>query len=173
MRFWISTIALVGLAVVILLAMRRGWLGRSGRTAAVVGPLPEAPLSLGTARTAPFDATYVGSTTAGEWLERIAGQGLGSRAAGSIQLFETGLQVVRQGTDDVYIPADRIAAVRFDRGHAGKVASSRRLVVVTWRLEIAVESGFLLRNDEQAHELVTALENVIGHNQHNQQKEAG
>src|SRR5690606_39111804 len=64
MRFWIPTIALIALSVLILLGMRRGWRGRSGRTAAVVGPLPEAPVSLGTARTAPFDATYVGSTTA-------------------------------------------------------------------------------------------------------------
>ncbi|NLF04169.1 MAG: transporter [Actinomycetales bacterium] len=170
MRFWIPTIALIALSVLILLGMRRGWRGRSGRTAAVVGPLPEAPVSLGTARTAPFDATYVGSTTAGEWLERIPGQGLGSRAAGSVQLFESGLVVVRQGTDDLYIPRDRIEAVRFDRGHAGKVSSSRRLVVVTWQLAIAVESGFLLRNEEQAQELVTALEGAV---QQNQQKEAG
>ena len=167
MKFWIPTLSLVVLAVVVLLSMRRGWLGRSSRSAAAVGPLPPAPTSLGTARTAPFEATYVGSTTAGDWLDRIPGQGLATRAAGTVQVFEAGIVVVRHGTDDLYIPLDRVDAVRFDRGIAGKVSDPRRLVVVTWRLEIPIDSGVLLRHPEQAQELVTALSGAV------QQKEAG
>jgi len=167
MKFWIPTIGLIVLAGLILLSMRRGWLRRAARTATVVGALPEVPASLGTARTAPFDATYIGTTVAGQWLERIAGQGLGARAAGSVQLFDSGVVVVRQGIADVYIPLDRLDAVRFDRGIAGKVADPKRLVVLTWRLEVAVDSGVLLRHPEQAQELVTALEAAV------QQKEAG
>jgi len=167
MKFWIPTIGLIVLAGLILLSMRRGWLRRAVRTATVVGELPEAPASLGTARTAPFDATYIGTTVAGQWLERIAGQGLGARAAGTVQLFDSGVVVVRQGIADVYIPLDQLDAVRFDRGIAGKVADPRRLVVLTWRLKVAVDSGVLLRHPEQAQELVTALEAAV------QQKEAG
>ena len=167
MRFWIPTIALAVIAVVVLLAMRRGWRGKVARSTAAVGPLPEAPASLGTARTAPLEVLYVGSTTAGEWLERIPGQGLGARADGTVQLFDSGLVNVRQGTDDLYIPVDRVLAVRFDRGIAGKVSDPERLVVVTWRLEIDIDSGFLLRHPEQAQELVTALSRAV------QQKEAG
>ena len=167
MRFWIPTIGLVLLTATVLLSMRRSWLRKKDSTADVVGPLPPAPVSLGTARTAPAESTYLGSTVAGQWLERIPGQGLAERAAGTVQLFDAGLQLVRQGTNDLYIPLDRVEAVRFDRGIAGKVSDPERLVVVTWRLEIAVDSGILLRHPEQAQELVTALNGAV------QKKEAG
>ncbi len=167
MKFWIPTIGLVLLAVFILVSMRRGWLGRATRTAPVVGDLPAAPVSLGTARTAPLEATYLGTTVAGQWLERVAAQGLGVRAAGSVQLFDAGVVVVRQGIADLYIPLERLDAVRFDRGIAGKVADPKRLVVLTWRLEVAVDSGVLLRHPEQAQELVAAVQAAV------QQKEAG
>lgn len=167
MRFWVPTIGLIALSVLILVAMRRGWLGRSTRTATAVGPLPVAPVSLGTARTAPLESTYVGTTVAGEWLERVTGQGLGVRAAGTVQLFDAGVVVVRQGAPDVYIPLEQLEAVRRDRGVAGKVADPQRLVVLTWRLAVAVDTGIVLRHPADATELVTAVEAAI------QQKEAG
>lgn len=167
MEFWAYTGGLVALTVVILLAMRRGWRGRQERTANAVGELPTAPVSLGTARTAPFDGVYVGTTLAGEWLERIAGQGLGSRASGTVQLYDAGIVVVRQGTSDVYIPLERLDGARFDRGVAGKVGDPERLVVVTWHLEVPVDSGILLRHPEQAKELVAAIAAAT------EQKEAG
>jgi hypothetical protein len=166
-KFWIPTFALALLTVVILLAMRSGWQRKKAATQAAVGPLPPAPASFGTARTAPAEATYLGSTLAGQWLERIPAQGLAERANGTVQLFDAGLQLVRQGTNDLYIPFDRIEAVRFDRGIAGKVSDPERLVVVTWRLAIVVDTGILLRHPQQAQELVTALQGAV------QQKEAG
>lgn len=166
-EFWIAVGGLALLTVLILLAMRRGWSARKERTTHVVGELPAAPAALGAARTDAFDATYVGTTLAGQWLERIAGQRLGERAAATVRLFDAGLVVVRQGTDDLYIPFDRFEDVRFDRGIAGKVGDRSRLVVVTWRLEVPVDSGFLLRHPGQAHELVTALRAAA------QEKEAG
>lgn len=167
MRFWIPTLGLVALTVVILLGMRRGWLGRKSRTSTAIGELPSAPVSLGTARTAPFEGTYIGTTVAGEWLERVTGEGLGSRAAGTVQLFDAGILVVRQGAPDVYIPIELLDAVRRDRGIAGKVADPHRLVVLSWRLAVAVDTGILLRHPAQADDLVTAVESAI------QQKEAG
>lgn len=167
MRFWIPTISLAVLTVVLLLAMRRGWRGRQERTAGVVGELPTAPSDIGSARTEPFDGVYVGTTLAGQWLERVAGRGLGSRAAGTVQLFDSGIVVVRQGTSDLYIPRERLDAVRFDRGVAGKIGDRERLVVVTWRLDVPVDTGLLLRRQEQAQELVAAIAAVTD------QKEAG
>lgn len=167
MRFWIPTIGLALLTVVILLSMRRGWRGRQARTAGIVGELPTAPAELGTARTAPIDGVYVGTTLAGQWLERIAGQGLGSRAAGTVQLFDAGVVVVRHGTSEVYIPRERLDAVRFDRGAAGKIGDRERLVVLTWRLDVPVDTGILVRHPDQAQELVAAIAAVT------EQKEAG
>ena len=167
MRFWIPTLGLIALSVIILLGMRRGWLGRTSRTSTAVGELPTAPVSLGTARTSPFEATYVGTTVAGEWLERVTAKGLGARAAGTVQLFDVGAVVVRQGAPDLYIPLELLQAVRRDRGIAGKVADPHRLVVLTWRLAVTVDTGILLRHPAQAEELVTAVEAAI------QQKEAG
>ena len=165
--FWIPTIGLAVLTVVLLLAMRRGWRSRQARTADAVGDLPTTPAELGAPITEAFEGVYVGTTLAGKWLERIAGQGLGSRAAGTAQLFESGLVVVRQGTDNLYIPLDRLTDVRFDRGVAGKVGDPERLVVVTWQLDVPVDSGILVRHPAQAQELVAAVRAAA------QRKEAG
>ncbi len=164
--FWVPTTALVVLTVLILLAMLRGWRRRKERTAGVVGELPVPPTELGQQRTPALEGVYVGTTLAREWLERVAGRGLGERARGTAQLFDAGLVLVRQGTTDLYIPLDRIDAVRFDRGVAGKIGDPERLVVVTWLLEVPVDTGILLRHPEQARDLVAAIAAATG-------KEAG
>lgn len=167
MRFWIPTIALAAVTVLVLLAMRRAWRRREETTTAEVGELPAVPVETGAALTGAFEATYVGSTRSGRWLERLTGQGLGVRAHGTVQLFETGLLVVREGTEDLFLPARTIDGARLDRGLAGEVSDPRRLLVVTWRAGTDIDSGFLLRSQDHAQQLVSALTGAV------QEKEAG
>ncbi|MDI9885722.1 hypothetical protein QMZ92_15365 [Streptomyces sp. HNM0645] len=92
---------------------------------------------------------YHGSTTAGQWLDRIVARGLGDRSRAELTLTDAGLDVVRPGAADFFIPAAALRGARLDKGIAGKVLTEGGLLVVTWehggRL---IDSGF--RSDRAA-----------------------
>ena len=48
---------------------------------------------------------YHGSTTAGQWLDRIVAHGLGTRSRVELTLTDAGLDVVRPGATDFFVPA--------------------------------------------------------------------
>ncbi|GHD94357.1 PH-like domain-containing protein [Streptomyces naganishii] len=141
---------LVGLALFVALVywlMREGWKWR----ATLQGDLPELPQSPDRPGPARLTMTgrYHGSTTAGQWLDRIVAHGLGTRSRAELTLTDAGLDVVRPGAADFFVPADRLRGARLDKGIAGKVLTEGGLLVVTWehggRL---LDSGF--RSDRAA-----------------------
>ena len=75
---------------------------------------------------------YHGSTTAGQWLDRIVAHGLGTRSRVELTLTDAGLDVVRPGATDFFVPADALREARLDKGIAGKVLTEGGLLVVTW-----------------------------------------
>ena len=75
MPTWLSVTILLVLLLLAFWAMRAGWRRRERRSAAAVPVVPGAPAELGEARTEPLEATYVSSTTAGDWLDRVNAQG--------------------------------------------------------------------------------------------------
>jgi hypothetical protein len=93
----------VGLLLFIALVywlMREGWKWR-GTLQGDLPELPQAPdpAGLGPARLTPallcLSGRYHGSTTAGQWLDRIVAQGLGTRSRAELTLTEQGVTVVR------------------------------------------------------------------------------
>ncbi|MFJ7157707.1 hypothetical protein ACIQUQ_22565 [Streptomyces sp. NPDC101118] len=148
---WGARIAwVVGLVVFIAFVywlMRQGWKWRG----ALQGDLPElpaAPDGLPAHRLA-LTGRYHGSTTAGQWLDRIVAHGLGVRSRVELTLTDAGLDVVRPGATDFFVPAAQLRGARLDKGIAGKVLTEGGLLVVTWAHgDKLIDSGF--RSDRAA-----------------------
>lgn len=146
---WAARIGwVVGLLLFIALVywlMREGWKWRG----TLQGDLPELPC-------APADpgeplltlsGRYHGSTTAGQWLDRIVARGLGTRSRAELTLTDQGLTVVRPGAPDFHVPAAALRGARLDKGIAGKVLPEGGLLIVTWvHGEREIDSGF--RSDD-------------------------
>jgi hypothetical protein len=148
---WAARIGwVVGLLLFIVLLyglMRGGW----KRRANLQGDLPElsaVPGDTGEPRLA-MSGLYHGSTTAGQWLDRIVARGLGIRSRAELTLTERGLSVVRPGAGDFFIPAAALRGARLDKGIAGKVLTEGGLLVITWQHgDRLLDSGF--RSDHAA-----------------------
>lgn len=140
----------VGLGLFVALVywlMREGWKWR-GTLQGDLPALPSAPDDPGPARLS-MSGRYHGSTTAGQWLDRIVAHGLGTRSRAELTLTDAGLDVVRPGAADFFVPADRLRGARLDRGIAGKVLTEGGLLVVTWAHgDRLIDSGF--RSDHAA-----------------------
>ncbi|GAA3397733.1 hypothetical protein [Streptomyces roseoviridis] len=121
--------------------MRQGWKWR-GSLQSDLPPLPTAPEEPGAPRLT-LHGRYHGSTTAGQWLDRIVAHGLGVRSRAELTLTDAGISVVRPGADDFHIPADRLREARLDKGIAGKVLTEGGLLVITWAHgDQLIDSGF-------------------------------
>ncbi|MFH8595092.1 PH-like domain-containing protein [Streptomyces rimosus] len=148
---WAARIGwVVGLLLFVALLywlMREGWKWRG----TLQGDLPELP-------TAPEDAgeprltmtgRYHGSTTAGQWLDRVVARGLGTRSRAELTLTDAGVHVVRPGAEDFFVPAAALRGARLDKGIAGKVLPEGGLLVITWAHgDRELDSGF--RSDQAA-----------------------
>ncbi|MGW3113196.1 PH-like domain-containing protein [Streptomyces sp. NPDC001091] len=141
---------LVGLALFVALVywlMREGWKWR-GTLQSDLPELPEVPEDPGPAILT-MSGRYHGSTTAGQWLDRIVAHGLGSRSRAELTLTDAGLVVERPGACDFFVPAAALRGARLDKGIAGKVLTEGGLLVVTWAHgEKLIDSGF--RSDHAA-----------------------
>lgn len=127
--------------------MRQGWKWR-GSLQSDLPELPSAPDAPGEAKLT-LSGRYHGSTTAGQWLDRIVAHGLGTRSRVELTLTEAGIEVVRPGANDFFVPAAALREARLDKGIAGKVLAEGGLLVVTWAHgEKLLDSGF--RSDRAA-----------------------
>ncbi|WP_435864101.1 hypothetical protein [Streptomyces mirabilis] len=161
---WAARIGwLVGLVLFVALVywlMREGWKWR-GTLQSDLPELPTAPEDTGPAKLS-MSGRYHGSTTAGQWLDRIVAHGLGTRSRVELTLTDAGLDVVRPGATDFFIPAEALREALLGKGIAGKVLSEGGLLVVTWAHgDKLTDSGF--RSDRAAEhtEWVDALNNMI------------
>ncbi|MFF5158643.1 hypothetical protein ACFY3N_20885 [Streptomyces sp. NPDC000348] len=124
-------------------------------------PLPGMPDEPGPARLT-MSGRYHGSTTAGQWLDRIVAHGLGTRSRAELTLTDAGLDVVRPGANDFFVPADALRGARLDKGIAGKVLTEGGLLVVTWAHgERQIDSGFRSDHAAEHNEWVEALNQMI------------
>ncbi|MCP2261109.1 hypothetical protein LX15_004829 [Streptoalloteichus tenebrarius] len=127
-----------------------GWRNRARRQAAVLPAFPAPPDDLPGPELVPAaTGVYVGTTTAGDWQDRVAVGDVGHRAAATLRLTGAGLLVERDGASPLWIPSGSLVAARTDRALAGKVMGPDGLLVVTWRLgDHLLDTGF--RGDDKA-----------------------
>jgi hypothetical protein len=143
--------------------MYRGWRNRQARQADLA-PLPAAPPENDAASARGIEGVYVATTSAGDWMDRIAVHELGVRATADLAVSEAGLIFHRQGAADVFIPADHLTGVRTDRGIAGKVTAEKSgLVVVTWTHDgRELDTGFRPRRKADTAALTASISTLIG-----------
>ncbi|MFC0623919.1 PH-like domain-containing protein [Kribbella deserti] len=154
-----GTLAIIALAY---FGMLKGWRHRQQRQADLA-TLPAVPTALAEAPEG-VEGVYIATTTAGDWMDRIAVHELGVRSVADLAVTEAGLLFRRRGAADVFIPADQVTGVRTDRGIAGKVtAESSGLVVVTWLHDgRELDTGFRPRRKADTATLTSSISTLIG-----------
>lgn len=161
----LAVIILIGMVIVALLIMRAGWNARARRTAEFVPTLPVAPVSLGRSLFGPVTMTYVSTTRAGDWLERITANGLGVRSRAQVEVFDAGVQIVRTGAPDLFVPTSALRDVTVGPGIAGKVVGGDGIVVLTWQATPddprGVDTGLRPRHTSDREPLVDAIAPLI------------
>jgi len=151
------TLVLIGVALALIWL---GWRNRLRRQADV-DPLPEIPAELGAA-VAVADGQYVASTTAGDWLDRIAVHNLGLRTNAELSVHPEGVLFDRSGAGPVFIPAASLTGVRQESGMAGKFVEKDGLLVLSWMLgSRELDSGFRTRHADDKTLLLNAVQDLI------------
>ena len=151
------TLVLIGAALALIWL---GWRNRLRRQAGV-DPLPEIPAHLGAA-VAVADGQYVASTTAGDWLDRIAVHNLGIRTNAELSVHPEGVLFDRAGAGPVFIPAASLTGVRQESGMAGKFVEKDGLLVLSWMLgSRELDSGFRTRHADDKTSLLNAVQDLI------------
>ncbi|MFF3786803.1 hypothetical protein [Streptomyces sp. NPDC001933] len=150
---WSARISwVIGLIVLIAFVywlMRQGWKWR-GSLQSDLPELAAAPEGFADGeKLLTLTGRYHASTTAGQWLDRIVAHGLGTRSRVELTLTEQGLDVVRPGAADFFVPAAALRGARLDKGIAGKVLPEGGLLIITWAHgDKLIDSGF--RSDRSA-----------------------
>lgn len=150
---WSARISwVIGLIVLIAFVywlMRQGWKWR-GSLQSGLSDLATTPDGFADGeKLLTLTGRYHASTTAGQWLDRIVAHGLGTRSRVELTLTEQGLDVVRPGATDFFVPAADLREARTDKALAGKVLPEGGLLVITWALgDQLIDSGF--RSDHSA-----------------------
>jgi len=148
------------IVVIIGAVIRRmlgGWRNRALRQTGLLGEFPALPDMLSPAIVAPTRGLYVGSTLAPDWLERIAVGDLGFRSKAVLTRYPEGILLERSGATPIWIPQDAIAAIRTERGLAGKVVPGRGktetatgILAIRWRLPSGTEIDTGFRGDDRS-----------------------
>ncbi|MGP4032067.1 PH-like domain-containing protein [Pseudarthrobacter sp. 1C304] len=159
----VKELSLLLTLVLIAVALALIWLGWRNRLRrqSDVEPLPEMPAALGAAL-AVADGQYVATTTAGDWLDRIAVHNLGIRTNAELSVHPEGVLFDRSGAGPVFIPAASLTGVRQESGMAGKFVEKDGLLVLSWMLgSRELDSGFRTRHAGDKATLLNALQDLI------------
>ena len=153
----VITLPLIALVLAMIVA---GWRSRLRRQSDVE-QLPAVPAELSLPLAA-ADGQYVATTTAGDWLDRIAVQGLGIRTNAELTVHPEGVMFERSGAGPVFIPAGRVTGVRQDSGMAGKFVEKDGLLVVSWTLGgRELDTGFRTRRAADKQAILDAFQELI------------
>lgn len=153
-------LAMLAVIAVVFVLLAIGWRSRLRRQSDVeqLPPVPEVPGE----PLASVEGQYVATTTAGDWLDRIAVHGLGIRTTSTLEVYRHGVLFDRSGAPALYIPAASLTGVRQDSGMAGKFVEKDGLLVLAWvHGSHELDSGFRTRRAADKHKLFEALQELI------------
>ena len=160
----VAVIALLVLAAWGLMLL--GWRARGRRQQGIAAPASVPPALVDRAGDQGVAATYVSTTGAGDWLDRVVAHGLGVRSAARVLASDDGLAVVREGAPDVFVPAADLRAVRRESMRAGKAVPGAGLLVWDWQLgDVLVATAVRVRSDAERDGLEAEIRSLLGANQ--------
>jgi hypothetical protein len=153
-------LAMLAIIAVVFVLLAVGWRNRLRRQSNVEH-LPSVPEAAGEPLAA-AEGQYVATTTAGDWLDRIAVHGLGIRTNAVLEVYPHGVLFDRSGAPALYIPAASLTGVRQDSGMAGKFVEKDGLLVLAWTLgSHGLDTGFRTRRAADKDVLFEALQELI------------
>jgi len=153
-------LAMLAVVAVVFVLLAVGWRNRLKRQSDV-DQLPQVPAAPGEP-TATAEGQYVATTTAGDWLDRIAVHGLGIRTNSTLEVYPHGVLYGRSGAPALYIPAASLTEVRQDSGMAGKFVEKDGLLVLGWTHGMHdLDTGFRTRRAADKDVLYQALQDLI------------
>ena len=153
-------LAMLAVAAVVFALIGMGWRNRLRRQSDIE-QLPAVPPELGAPLVA-ADGQYVASTTAGDWLDRIAVHGLGIRTNARLTVHPEGVLMDRSGAPALFIPTATLSGIRQDSGMAGKFVEKDGLLVVSWTLGAhQLDTGFRTRRAADKPALLQTLQELI------------
>ncbi|WP_336713005.1 PH-like domain-containing protein [Arthrobacter sp. USHLN218] len=150
----------LSLVVVLVGLVYFGWRNRLKRQQDVA-PLPAVPEDL-PAPVAAYEGQYVVTTTAGDWLDRLAVHSLGIRSNALLRVYPQGVLIERRGVPDLYLPAAGISGVRTESGMVGKFVEKDGLAVITWSLGGRdVDTAFRNRHAAEKRPMLEHLKSFV------------
>ncbi|MDQ0732084.1 PH-like domain-containing protein [Arthrobacter sp. B1I2] len=153
-------LAMLAVVAVVFVLLAVGWRNRLRRQSDVE-QLPQVPAAPGEP-TAAAEGQYVATTTAGDWLDRIAVHGLGIRTNATLEVYPHGVLYERSGAPALYVPAAAMTDIRQDSGMAGKFVEKDGLLVLAWTLGAhELDTGFRTRRAADKDVLYQALQDLI------------
>lgn len=156
------TVTVLIVIVLALVGMRRGWQNKAKRQEAIPEP---ATIPSGEAHELAdrVEGTYLASTTADQWLDRIVVHSLGVPSKAVVTVRADGIAFEREGEPDFFIAKADVTAVRLDRGIAGEVYEAGSVLIVTWRLgDVVLDTGFRAQLTQGQIALATAIKTLLG-----------
>lgn len=142
-------VVLIGLTIFLA---TRGWRHRAQRQASLIGTLPAVPDTVGPPTVAPSRGRYVGCTFTSSWHDRVVVGDLGYRTKAVLTGYPEGIMVQRSTAQPIWIPADRVVAIRTERGSVGKTipaAKQGEVLAIRWRLPSGAEIDTGFRADDR------------------------
>ena len=151
------TAGFLAAVVALWLLMLKGWRSRVRRQGDL--PPPPSPPAVPGRPVLPATAgLFVGTTFAGDWLDRVAVHDLAHRAAGWIRLDTSGIWIEREGLPDLYLPYGDVQSASLGDALAGKVIGREGMVLLDWRLgDRLLTSGFRADDHTVHRRLVDAV----------------
>ena len=139
--------------------MLKGWRGRQRRQGDLPAPAtaPEIPAQLVVPA---VPGLFVGTTSAADWLDRIAVHHLSDRATAELAVTTDGVHLVREGLPELWLAFSVLEQATVEQSLAGKVVSGGMLVL-TWRLGPRTLASAFRATDHAMHgrlrDAITAL----------------
>lgn len=141
LRRLLAVAVLVAVVALVGLGAWRGWRARARRQGDI--PAPAAPPGDLGAPAVELAGTYVTTTRAGDWLDRVTAHGLGPRAAATLAVSGAGVVLRRDGAPELFVPAGDVLGVGVSSGMVGGVPGRPELLVLRWRSGSAeLDTGF-------------------------------
>lgn len=141
LRRALAVLVLALVVAAIGIGMVRGWRARERRQSGIAAPA-EPPRSLGKP-VATLTGTYVSTTVAGQFLDRVVAHGLGPRSTAVLAVHPSGLVLSRNGADPLFVPAADVVGIGDSAGMTGKVVGRPEILLVRWRTgDSVLDTGF-------------------------------